>query len=74
MFSTDAMTRRIRSLCMDRGITYEQMSEDIDVPLGTLKSWIYGERKMSLENAVLIADYFQVPLDVIAARSPVVVA
>ena len=60
---------------MDKGITYEQMSDDIDVPLGTLKSWIYGERKMSLETACLIADYFQVPLDTIAVRTvPVAVA
>lgn len=74
MLDTNAMTRRIRSLCMDRGITYEQMAEDIDVPIGTLKSWVYGERKMSLENAITIADYFKVSLDVLAARTPVTVA
>lgn len=65
---TNAVTRRIRSLCMDRGITYKQMADELGVPEGTIKSWIYGERKMSLENAILIADYFSVPLDTIAVR------
>ena len=74
MFDANAVTRRIRSLCMDRGITYEQMAEDLDIPLGTLKSWVYGERKMSLENAIVIADYFRVSLDVLAARTPTAVA
>lgn len=73
MFDTNAMTRRIRSLCTDRGITYKQMADDLEIPEGTIKSWVYGERKMSLENAVTIADYFKVSLDVIAARTPMAV-
>ena len=65
----EAVARRIRSLCIDRGVTYEQMAEDLDVPVGTMKSWVYGNRKLSLENAFMLADYFGVPLDTIAART-----
>lgn len=70
MFDKDAVTRRIRSLCTDKGVTYKQMAADLDVPEGTMKSWVYGERKLSLENALMFADYFGVSLDVIAARTP----
>lgn len=64
-----AVSRRIRSLCVDRGVTYKDMAAAIGVAEGTMKSWIYGERTMTLENAFAIADFFKVPLDEIACRT-----
>lgn len=64
-----AVGRRIRSLCIDRGITYADLADGIGVTLSALKGWVYGERALTLENAFAIADFFKVPLDDIAVRT-----
>lgn len=55
--------RRVRSWCVDAGIDYEDLAKGIRVPLGTLKSWLYGQRIISYPQAVAIADYFGKSLD-----------
>ncbi|WP_418389773.1 helix-turn-helix domain-containing protein [Adlercreutzia sp.] len=55
--------RRVRSWCVDAGISYETLADGIKVPLGTLKAWLYGERGISFPQASAIADYFGKSLD-----------
>lgn len=63
MFDQKAMGRRIRSKCVDRGVTYLEVAEAIGVPEATMKSWIYGQRAVDLSRACDIADYFDMSLD-----------
>ena len=44
------MKRIIRSWCVAEGITYEELAERLDVPMPTLKSWIYGTNRLALIN------------------------
>lgn len=61
--------RRIRSWLVDSGMQQEELAECIGVRPGTLKSWIYAQRNMSLEDAVAIADVFGKSLDELACRN-----
>lgn len=54
--------RRVRSWCVDAGLTIDELAERIDVPSGTLKSWVYGQRSISFEHACMIADVFHKPV------------
>lgn len=55
--------RRVRAWCVDSGITYEELAKRVNVPLGTLKSWIYGQRSVGFDQACAIADVFGKPVD-----------
>ena len=55
--------RRVRAWCVDSGITYEALAERVGVPIGTLKSWIYGQRNIAFDQACAIADVFGKPVD-----------
>lgn len=71
MLDLNAVARRIRSKCVDRGITYEELAEGIGVPESTLKSWIYGQRNMDFHRACDIADFLGMSLDELACRDGV---
>lgn len=65
--------RRIRSWLVDAGMTVEDLAAKLSTPEkevkpGTVKSWLYGNRAMSFETAVQIADVFGKPLDELACR------
>lgn len=71
MLDVNAVARRIRSKCVDRGITYGELAEGIGVPESTLKSWIYGQRNMDFERAYDIAVFLGMSLDELACRDGV---
>ncbi|WP_418252098.1 helix-turn-helix domain-containing protein [Gordonibacter urolithinfaciens] len=50
--------RRVRSRLVDAGMTQEELAEQLHVKIGTLKSWIYGQRSIAFDDAVAIADVF----------------
>ena len=54
--------RRVRSWCVDADMTHEELAEKIGVPVGTIKSWIYGQRRPLFEQACAIADVFGKPV------------
>ena len=64
------MKRIIRSWCVAEGITYEERAERLDVPMPTLKSWIYGTNRLALDDAARICDVFGKSLDELTAREP----
>lgn len=55
--------RRVRAWCLDEGIKLEDLAEKLDVPFGTLKSWVYSNRNVSFPQACAIADVFGKPVD-----------
>lgn len=55
--------RRVRSWCVDADITLDDLAKRIGVSAGTLKSWVYGQRSISFDQACKIADVFGKPLD-----------
>lgn len=50
--------RRVRAWCVDADISYEELAKRINTPLGSLKSWIYGQREIDFTKACAIADVF----------------
>lgn len=68
MFDTNNVGRRVRGWCKDAGISQQELAEGLGVPIGTLKSWLYGQRNIGFEEACVIADYFGKSLDDLACR------
>ena len=60
--------RRIRSWMVDAGMNAEDTAEALGVSVGSLKSWIYGQRGLYLDRAVQICELFDKPLDELACR------
>lgn len=63
--------RRIRSWMVDAGMTQEDVAGALDVSVGALKSWIYGQRSISFDRAEQICDLFGKTLDELACREAV---
>ena len=64
----EGMRRRIRSYMVDAGMNYESLAETLGEKPGTVKSWVYGQRELTLENAARICDVFGKSLDDLACR------
>lgn len=60
--------RRIRSWMVDAGMSQEETAEKLEVSVGALKSWIYGQRSISFDRAEQICDLFGKTLDELACR------
>ncbi len=60
--------RRVRAWCTDEGIKLEDLAEKLDIPFGTLKSWVYNNRNISFNQACAIADAFGKPVDDLMIR------
>lgn len=63
-----AVGRRIRSWCVDAGITNKEAAAQLGIPFSTFKGWVYGSRSMSFKQAEAIADLFGKSLDELACR------
>ena len=46
-----------------KGVSQEKMAEDLNVSRSKVSSWETGRREMSLYDAVIISDYFDVSMD-----------
>lgn len=64
----EVMSRRFRSWMVEAGMTQEQTADALGVSVGTLKSWVYGTRSLTLDRAVQVCDLFGKPLDELAGR------
>lgn len=62
------MNRRLRSWMVDAGWTLEETAEKLGVSAGSLKGWVYGQRRMTLDRACQIFDLFGKSLDELACR------
>lgn len=46
-----------------KGVSQEKMAEDLNISRSKVSSWETGRREMSLYDAVIISDYFDVSMD-----------
>ena len=46
-----------------KGVSQEKMAEDLNISRSKVSSWETGRRKMSLYDAIVIRDYFEVSMD-----------
>lgn len=46
-----------------KGVSQEKMVEDLNISRSKVSSWEKGRREMSLYDAVIISDYFDVSMD-----------
>ena len=60
--------RRIRSWMVDAGLNADDTAEALGVSVGSLKSWIYGQRSLTFDRAEQICDLFGKTLDELACR------
>ena len=46
-----------------KGVAQEKMAEDLNISRSKVSSWETGRREMSLYDAIVISDYFEVSMD-----------
>lgn len=46
-----------------KGVSQEKMAEDLNISRSKVSSWETDRREMSLYDAVIISDYFEVSMD-----------
>lgn len=46
-----------------KGVSQEKMAENLNISRSKVSSWETGRREMSLYDAVIISDYFDVSMD-----------
>ena len=46
-----------------KGVSQEKMAEDLNISRSKVSSWETGRREMSLYDAVVISNYFEVSMD-----------
>jgi DNA-binding XRE family transcriptional regulator len=67
---TETVHNRIAMLRAERGISRRQLSEALGVHYQTIGYLERGEYSPSLYLALRIADYFEVPMDVVFSTEP----
>jgi putative transcriptional regulator len=67
---TDTVHNRIAMLRAERGVSRRQLSEALGVHYQTIGYLERGEYSPSLFLALRIADYFEVPIEVVFSTEP----
>lgn len=67
---TDQVYNRIAMLRVERGISRRQLSEALGVHYQTIGYLERGEYSPSLHLALKIAEYFEVPVEVVFSTTP----
>lgn len=67
---TDQVYNRIAMLRAERGISRRQLSEALGVHYQTIGYLERGEYSPSLDLALRIAEYFEVPVEVVFSTTP----
>lgn len=49
-------------------MTISELSREVDIPQPTLSRYLAGQRKVTLDNLVKIANYFNIEIDVLVGR------
>lgn len=58
-----SFTNRLVQLRKKRGLTQQQIADEIGVNRGSYSNWEKGKREPSFENLVKLADLLEVSLD-----------
>ena len=57
------MYEKFETLLKERGITAYQVSKDTGIATATLTEWKNGKYTPNLNKLMILADYFEVPLE-----------
>lgn len=57
------MYEKFEALLKERGITAYQVSKDTGIATATLTEWKNGKYTPKLNKLMILADYFEVPLE-----------
>ena len=63
-----SFTNRLVQLRKKRGLTQQQIADEIGVNRGSYSNWEKGKREPSFENLVKLGDLFDVSLDWLFGR------
>ena len=50
------------------GMTVTELAEKVKIPQPTLSRYLLCQRQISLDNLVILADYFNVDIDILIGR------
>ena len=67
-YSTTAIGKRLDSGITDKGLTYEEFGNAVDVSSDVVKNWVSGRTRIPIEKACAICDLFGWPMDRLAVR------
>ncbi|MCJ2160627.1 helix-turn-helix domain-containing protein [Leuconostoc mesenteroides] len=62
---------KIRELRKAKGLSQRKLSEFTGVNLDSIQAYETGRRKIGMNNAWILADYFHVSIDYLVGRSDV---
>lgn len=71
MFSKDIFAARLLALRKAKGVSQQQLSEQLGVSFHQVSKMETGQRGASLEVVCALADFFDVSLDYLVGRSDV---
>lgn len=63
-----SFTNRLVQLRKKRGLTQQQIADEIGVNRGSYSNWEKGKREPSFENLIKLADLLEVSLDWLFGR------
>ena len=63
------MNLNIRSERVRKGLSVEELSEQIKVSPSTVYSWEQGKRPMTFDDVIALADFFDCSADYLAGRT-----
>lgn len=61
-------TERLKELRLKKGLTQQQIADEIGVNRGSYSNWEKGKREPSFENLIKLADLLEVSLDWLFGR------
>lgn len=55
--------KRLKCLRAYKGITQEKLAEELNISRSKVSSWETGRRYISIDDAIILSEYFDVSLD-----------
>ena len=68
MITLNIFPQRLKELRLKKGLTQQQIADEIGVNRGSYSNWEKGKREPSFENLVKLADLLDVSLDWLFGR------
>lgn len=65
----DTINDRIYSLRIQAGISQQRLADDLNLSRRAISLWETGRRTPDIQSVLLLAGYFQVPLDYLVKGS-----
>lgn len=68
MITSNIFPQRLKELRLEKGLTQQQIADEIGVNRGSYSNWEKGKREPSFENLIKLADLLEVSLDSLFGR------